>query len=60
MRSEGFELTIEPMVILLVPVLQLELLLCHYLLPLSHDHRCFVEVLQLLDGGIGTSLNCGI
>jgi hypothetical protein len=57
---EGFELTFEPEAFLLLPLLQLQLLVCHCLLPLTHGHRLCVEVLLLLDGGIGMSLNCGV
>jgi hypothetical protein len=42
------------------PLLWLQLLVCHYLLPLSHGRHLCVEVLLLLDGGIGTSLTCGV
>jgi hypothetical protein len=50
----------EPKVILLLPLPQLQLLVYHYLLPLSLDCRLCIEVLLLLDGGTGTSLSYGV
>jgi hypothetical protein len=49
-RREGFELTIKPAVVLLLPLLQLQLPVYHCLLPLSNGDRLRVDVLLLLDG----------
>jgi hypothetical protein len=57
---EGFELEFEPEFILLLPLPQLQLLLYHCLLLLSHDHHLCIQVLLLLDGGIGMSLSYGL
>jgi hypothetical protein len=60
MQHKGFELMFEPEVVLLLPLPQLQLLLCHSLLPLSRDRRLCIEVLLLLDGGIGMSPSYGL
>jgi hypothetical protein len=49
-RREGFELTIKPVVVLLLPLLQLQLSIYHCLLPLSNGDHLRVDVLLLLDG----------
>jgi hypothetical protein len=59
-RREGFELTLEPELALLLLLPQLQLLLYHHMLPLSGGRRLCVEGLLLLDGGVGMSLSCGI
>jgi hypothetical protein len=51
-RHKGFELMLKPEVILLLPLLQLQLLDDHRLLLLGYGN--------LLCGGIGTGLSCGV
>jgi hypothetical protein len=57
-RCESLKLTFQTEFVLLFPLPQLQLLLCHCLFPLSCHRRMCIEVLLLFDSGIGTSLNC--
>jgi hypothetical protein len=60
MGHKGLELTLRTEVVLLLPLLQLQLPICHRLLRLSYGGRLRVDVLLLLDGGIGTGLSYSV